>query len=222
MANGLRGGVMVAGNVGHLRQSREARLGRGFFATDAETLARALLGTHLVRVMEDGSTIRVRINETEAYNGVEDRASHAFGGRRTARTEPMYGRGGTSYVYFTYGMHHCFNVVAGGVDEPAAVLIRGGEVIEGLGAALANRGWTREKHAAVPAGLADGPAKLCRTLAIDRSLNAIDLTRDPTLRLERGDRGWHDEVSVISTPRIGVDYAGEWAARPLRFVARRM
>jgi DNA-3-methyladenine glycosylase len=196
------------------------RLGRAFFATDAESLARALLGAHLVRVMDDGSAIRVRINETEAYLGVEDQASHAFGGRRTARTEPMFGPPGLSYVYFTYGMHHCFNVVAGEVDEPAAVLIRGGIVIEGLEAALANRGWTAAKHAANPAALADGPAKLCRALAIDRGLNAIDLTTDARLHLEAAEGGSEDETSVIRTPRIGVDYAGAWASRPLRFVER--
>jgi DNA-3-methyladenine glycosylase len=196
------------------------RLGRAFFATDAESLARALLGMRLVRVMDDGSAIRVRINETEAYLGVEDQASHAFGGRRTARTEPMFGPPGLSYVYFTYGMHHCFNVVAGEVDEPAAVLIRGGIVIEGLEAALANRGWTAAKHAANPAALADGPAKLCRALAIDRGLNAIDLTTDARLHLEAAEGGSEDETSVIRTPRIGVDYAGAWASRPLRFVER--
>jgi DNA-3-methyladenine glycosylase len=174
----------------------------------------------LVRVMDDGSAIRVRINETEAYLGVEDQASHAFGGRRTARTEPMFGPPGLSYVYFTYGMHHCFNVVAGEVDEPAAVLIRGGIVIEGLEAALANRGWTAAKHAANPAALADGPAKLCRALAIDRGLNAIDLTTDARLHLEAAEGGSEDETSVIRTPRIGVDYAGAWASRPLRFVER--
>jgi DNA-3-methyladenine glycosylase len=170
--------------------------------------------------LADGAVIRLRINETEAYLGVEDKAAHSFGGRRTARTEPMYGRAGTSYVFFTYGMHHCFNIVAGMEGEPVAVLIRGGTVIDGLDAALANRGWTTERHAANPAALADGPAKLCRALAIDRSLNAVDLTTDPGVFLEQGVSGSQDEERIIRTPRIGVEYAGEWAARPLRFLFR--
>lgn len=206
------------GGVG--RRGGKPRLTREFFATDAESLARALLGMHLVRVKDDGSAIRVRINETEAYLGVEDQASHAFGGRRTARTEPMFGPPGLSYVYFTYGMHHCFNVVCGREGEPPAVLIRGGIVIEGLEAALSNRGWTAAKHAAKPGALADGPAKLCRALAIDLGLNAIDLTADRRLYLEAGEAGTVDETAVIRTPRIGVDYAGAWASRPLRFVER--
>ncbi len=209
-------GGMARGKVGG--QGERARLGRGYFAADAESLARALLGTHLVRVMEDGSLIRLRINEAEAYVGVEDRASHAFGGRRTARTEPMYGAAGTSYVYFTYGMHHCFNVVAGRAGEPAAVLIRGGTVVEGLGAALRNRGWTAEEHAAKTESLADGPAKLCRALAIDRGLNAIDLTTDDRLFVERGEAEGIDGSRILRTARIGVAYAGEWASRPLRFL----
>lgn len=200
------------------RSAIPARLGRGFFATDAQTLARRLLGAHLVRVLDGGAVIRVRITETEAYLGVEDRAAHSFGGRRTARTEPMYAAAGTSYVYFTYGMHHCFNVVAGAVDEPVAVLIRGGSVVEGLEHALANRGWTAAAHAARPAALADGPAKLCRAMAIDRALNAIDLTADARLFIERGDSSAIPATRVIRTPRIGIDYAGDWAAKPLRFV----
>lgn len=198
-----------------------ARLPRSFFATDAESLARALLGAHLVRTLDDGRMIRLRINETEAYLGIEDRAAHSFGGRRTARTEPMFAAAGTSYVYFTYGMHHCFNIVAGRVDEPVAVLIRGGEVIAGLEAAIANRGWSIEQHAQRPRALADGPAKLCRALAIDRALNAIDLAASDRLWVEPGDAARVPDRDVQRTPRIGVEYAAEWASRPLRFVVSR-
>ncbi len=197
-----------------------ARLGRTFYSVDPETLARRLLWSHLVRVMDDGSIIRVRINETEAYLGAEDRAAHSFGGRRTARTEPMFGRAGTAYVYFTYGMHYCFNAVAGRVGEPVAVLLRGGEVIEGLDTALVNRGWTAEQHAARPAALADGPAKLCKALAVDRRLNGIDMTTDPRLYFEQGDATRLQDEMVERTARIGVDYAAEWASRPLRFIVR--
>jgi DNA-3-methyladenine glycosylase len=199
----------------------KVRFGRARFETDPETLARRLLGAHLVRVMPDGAVIRLRINETEAYLGIADRAAHSFGGRRTARTEPMYAAAGTSYVYFTYGMHYCFNIVAGAVNEPVAVLIRGGEVIEGLRAALANRRWTAEQYKARGRLLANGPAKLCAALAIDRSLNAIDLTSDPRLFVERGESAAVQDDHVIRTPRIGIDYAGEWVKRPLRFVVRK-
>lgn len=198
-----------------------ARLPRRFFATDAESLARALLGTRLVRALDDGRIIRLRINETEAYLGIEDRAAHSFGGRRTARTEPMFAAAGTSYVYFTYGMHHCFNIVAGKVDEPVAVLIRGGEIIDGLETAIANRGWSAQQHAQRPGALADGPAKLCRALAIDRALNALDLASSDRLWVEAGDAATVTDGDVRRTPRIGVDYAGEWARRPLRFVLDR-
>lgn len=200
------------------RAAKPVRLGRGHYATDAETLSRRLLGAHLVRIMADGTVIRLRINETEAYLGIPDKAAHSFGGRRTARTEPMFGAAGTSYVYFTYGMHHCFNIVAGKAGDPIAVLIRGGAVIDGLAAALANRGWTCEQHSTRSRQLADGPAKLCKTLAIDRALNAIDLTTDERLFVEAGDSALVDDQAVIRTPRIGVGYAAEWAEKPLRFI----
>jgi len=193
------------------------RLTRSSFATDPESLARKLLGSALVRTLDDGRVIRLMISETEAYLGVEDRAAHSFGGRRTPRTEPMFGRPGTSYVYFTYGMHHCLNVVCGKLGEPVAVLLRGGIVVEGLAAAISNRKWTPEQHATRARTLADGPGKLCSALAIDRSLNAIDLTADPRLHVECDSGGTVPEEWVSCTPRIGVAYAKEWAERPLRY-----
>ena len=115
------------------------RLGRRFYSTDSATLAQALIGRVLVRALEDGTRLAGVIVETEAYLGVEDRAAHAFGGRRTARNESMYGPPGTAYVYFTYGMHFCFNVVCGRRDEPVAVLIRALQPIEGMDRMLAHR-----------------------------------------------------------------------------------
>src|SRR5262249_30706689 len=117
---------------GVVLMSRARRWKREDYARPAEELARALLGTTLVRVLDDGTRLAGRIVETEAYLGVEDRAAHSFGGRRTPRNEPMYGKPGMSYIYFTYGMHHCFNIVCGEVDEPVAVLLRGIEPTEGL------------------------------------------------------------------------------------------
>lgn len=150
----------------------DQRPDRAFFTRDAQTLARALLGMVLVRRHDDGDLSAGVIVETEAYVGAEDLASHAVGGRRTARNEPMYAIGGTSYVYFTYGMHWCFNVVAGKRDDPVAVLVRALEPTLGL------EGMRHRRGRAAQAGdtnLCSGPVKLCQALAIDGSLSGLDL-----------------------------------------------
>jgi DNA-3-methyladenine glycosylase len=158
------------------------------------------------------------IVETEAYLGQPDRASHAFGLRRTARNEAMYSKPGTAYVYFTYGMHFCFNVVCGKIDEPLAVLIRALEPREGLEKMRARRG---ARGAEIPdSGLCSGPAKLCQALEIDRGLNGIDLVRDSRLFLERARRTGLTDNCLLNTPRVGVGYAREWAAEPLRWLVR--
>jgi len=194
-----------------------ARLGRRFFSTDPGSLAQALLGQRLVRVLDDGTRMAGIIVEAEAYLGAEDRAAHTFGGRRTALNESMYARPGTCYVYFTYGMHHCMNIVCGRVDEPVAVLLRAIEPTEGLGA-------MRERRGALVAppdrDLCRGPGRLCRALAIDRSLDGIDLVADGRLFLERARRGTLGPEQVGRGPRIGVGYAGAWAAEPLRWFVR--
>jgi DNA-3-methyladenine glycosylase len=194
------------------------RLGRRFFAKDPATLARDLLGCELVRVLDDGFRLSGVIVETEAYLGTADRAAHSFGGRRTARNEAMYARPGTAYVYFTYGMHHCFNVVCGKVDEPVAVLIRALEPTRGLDRMNLHR-TARRKTDARPLdrrGLCSGPAKLCQALAIDRDLNGVDLTKDPNLLIEPGRPPVPDDVAT--TPRIGIASAGAWAEKPLRWL----
>lgn len=103
-----------------------------FFAHDPVTMAKLLIGQRLVRILDDGTRLAGTIVETEAYLGVKDAAAHSFGGRRTPRNEAMYRAPGTLYVYFTYGMHHCMNVVCGAEDEPVAVLLRAMEPTEGL------------------------------------------------------------------------------------------
>ncbi len=161
-------------------------------ASSAPTLARWLLGKHLVVRHPDGRTEARVIVETEAYDGERDLACHARAGR-TPRTEVMYAAGGLWYVYLCYGVHELLNVVVGPRDWPAAVLIRG---IEG----------------------AVGPGRLTRALGIDRRFNAAAATRRSTgLWLE--DRGLVVPPRAISRgPRIGVDYAGPvWAAKPWRF-----
>ncbi|MBM4120976.1 MAG: DNA-3-methyladenine glycosylase [Nitrospira sp.] len=169
-------------------------LSPAFFRRDTLQVARDLLGKHLVRKSETG-LLAGRIIEVEAYVGPEDRASHASRGK-TARTEVMFGRAGVAYVYLVYGMHHCFNVVTDREGYPAAILVRAVEV-DGQ-------------------GLVDGPGRLCRHFHIDRTLNKWDLTLGEELWLE--DRGGRVSASrIVRAPRIGVDYAGEWAKKPWRF-----
>ena len=164
-----------------------------FYARPTLQVARSLLGKYLVR--ETAVGLRAgRIVEVEAYVGPEDRASHASRGR-TARTEVMFGPPGLAYVYLIYGMHHCFNVVTERLDYPAAVLIR----------AVEHEG-----------GLADGPGRVCRLFEIDRRLNSHDLTSGKVFWIE--DRGEQIRRAQIGAfPRIGVEYAGPWAAKPWRF-----
>ncbi|MBS0196656.1 MAG: DNA-3-methyladenine glycosylase [Planctomycetes bacterium] len=192
------------------------RPNRRFFATDAATLAKRLIGCRLVRVLSDGERLSGVIVETEAYLGVQDRASHAFGGRRTARNEAMYSPPGTSYVYFTYGMHFCMNVVCGAVDEPAAVLLRALEPSEGLARMRLFRA-TPSRPAPADTDLCSGPGNLCRALAIDRALNGVDLVESDQIWVERGGFG---RLRLETSPRIGIPNAGEWVDKPLRwFVA---
>jgi DNA-3-methyladenine glycosylase len=187
------------------------RLERSFYSVDPVTLARSLLGQRLVRVLDDGTRVAGVIVETEAYLGVPDRAAHSHGGRRTPRTEAMYLPGGAAYVYFTYGMHFCFNVVAGEADDPVAVLVRALEPTEGLDQMRQRRGGVAVER------LCRGPANLCRALAIDRTLNGLDLTTDPRLMVEEGGRRI---AGVTRSARVGVAYAGPWARRLLRFCIR--
>ena len=155
-------------------------LGRRFFTRPTLDLARALLGTWLCREI-DGEVRRGRIVEVEAYT--DDAASHARARRRTPRNAIMFGRAGHAYVYFTYGMHHCVNVVAERDGEPGAVLIRGLDAIAG----------------------ANGPGRLCRVLAIDRALDGIDLTAGEGLWIEAG----RHREAVVQTTRIGIRQAAD-------------
>jgi DNA-3-methyladenine glycosylase len=173
-----------------------APLPKAFYTRDVLEVARDLLGRTLCRRLPGGRVLRGRIVETEAYLGLVDRASHAFRGR-TARNAPMFEEGGIAYVYFVYGMHHCLNVVTSVADHPTAVLLRAASAPEGASAS--------------------GPGRLTRAFAIDRRLDRASLL-GPDLWLEEGtpvaDR------QVRRTARIGVDYAGAWARRLLRFVVK--
>jgi DNA-3-methyladenine glycosylase len=180
-----------------------ATLPRRFFARDAVVVARALLGMHLLSRSPQGVAVG-RIVETEAYQGPDDLAAHSVGGRRTARTEVMYGLAGHAYVYFIYGMWNCLNVVAATSGTPHAVLLRALEPVSGFDAPC----W--------------GPGLLCRALGIDKRHNGLDLCgpkpAERILWLEAPRRP--RPLRAATGTRIGVDYAGDWAQRPWRFYDR--
>lgn len=207
------------------RRGAKGRWGRDRYEMDAVSLARALLGCVLVRTFEQGGELRGRIVEVEAYLGVKDAASHAHKGRRTARNEVMYGQPGTAYVYFTYGMHYCMNVVCGAVGEPAAVLLRALEPLEGIEIMRRNRLKTpgnsgrARRRALKDEDLCSGPARLCQALSIDRDLNGADMVRENRVYIADPPDGHAplEESEIVRTARIGVAYAGEWASSPLRF-----
>ena len=189
---------------------RPAKLSREFYTrSDTLLVARELLGKRLVVPAWDGTRVSGLIVETEAYVGPEDKASHAYGNRRTARTETMFGPGGTAYVYFIYGMYYQFNVVTNEETIPHAVLIRALEPDEGLE-------WMRRRRPAKnDENLTNGPGKLCQALGIDRSYNKADLL---------GDRVWIEEAGkkikpteIASGTRIGISYAEEYVHKEWRF-----
>ena len=189
---------------------RLAPLPLDFYRRGSDVVAPELLGRWLVRRL-GGELLVLRLVETEAYLGAPDRASHAAGGRRTARNESLYLPGGHAYVYFIYGMHWCLNAVCGEADEGGAVLLRAGEPVAGEAAMRARRGVGERVR---PGDIAGGPGKLCQALGVDRSFDGRRLD-DAELWIAGGDPV--DAAGVATGPRIGVAYAGEAAAWPLRF-----
>lgn len=185
------------------------KLPREFYARpNVLAVARELLGNLLVVPARHGKRIAGMIVETEAYRGPQDRASHAYGGRRTRRTETMYGIGGTAYVYFVYGMYNQFNVVTNVNDIPHAVLIRAVEPVDGIEL------MRKRRHGQSDHNLTNGPGKLCIALGIDRKLDRADLLGNEVW-IEEGQRV--PRYRIVSGPRIGIDYAEEWIDRPWRF-----
>jgi len=171
---------------------------RRFFDRPVLDVARDLLGRLLVHEV-DGAVVAVRLTEVEAYAGGHDPASHAFRGP-TARNAVMFGPGGHAYVYFTYGMHYCVNMVCGPPGAASAVLLRAGEVVAGADVALARRGRGPERD------LARGPARLTKALGIDRDCNGADVTAAASpLRLHVGTPVADDVVR--RGPRVGVNAA---------------
>ena len=184
-------------------------LPRAFYERPVLTVARDLIGRVLVHATAEGTTAG-RIVETEAYRGPEDLAAHSAGGRRTARTEVMFGAAGHAYMFLLYGMHWAFNVVAGEVGHPHAVLIRALEPVLGVEVMAARRGLAPGRIE-----LCNGPGKLCQAMALDRAQYGVALTGDELWIAAGAGRG-----PVGKSPRINVDYAGAWAARPWRFHER--
>jgi DNA-3-methyladenine glycosylase len=185
-------------------------LDRRFYQRPTRTVARDLLGKLLVRRLPEG-LVAVRLVEVEAYLGVGDPAAHTFGGRRTPRNEVMWGEGGHLYVYFTYGMHHCCNVVTMRAGRPEAVLLRGAVPVLGEPAIVARRNGRAGRT------LLQGPARLCQGLGIDREDNGADLTSGEVVWLA-SDAVSCPEAWVRRLPRVGVAYAGEAARWPLRLL----
>ena len=186
------------------------KLGHDFYTrANVVTIARELLGKILVTQI-DGVLTSGRIVETEAYNGVIDRASHAYGGRRTNRTEIMYASGGKAYVYLIYGIHYLFNIVTNKVDTPHAVLIRAIEPLTGIEDMLIRTGRAKADYT-----LGKGPGNVSKALGIHLRHTGTDLTgseifvASDDLVLKKKD--------IIISPRIGVDYAGADALLPYRF-----
>ncbi|HUA24405.1 MAG TPA: DNA-3-methyladenine glycosylase [Steroidobacteraceae bacterium] len=174
------------------------KITRDFYARGTLTVARELIGMHLVRA--EGATLRVgRIVETEAYQGPRDLAAHSSRGR-TRRTEIMFGPPGHAYVYFIYGFWYCVNIVTAAEGVPHAVLLRALEPVAGID----DKTW--------------GPGLLCRAMHIDKKLNGADLCGD-ALWLERPP-ATRRPPRIARSERIGVEYAGEWARRPWRFYDR--
>jgi len=183
-------------------------LGRDVYDRPTLDVARDLIGMVLVRRSAEG-TVAGRIVETEAYVGPDDRASHASRGR-TARNAVMFGPPGHAYVYLVYGMHWCLNLATGPEGTPAAVLLRAVEPLEGIELMRARR---PKAHRDVQ--LTSGPARLCQAFAVDGSQDGADVC-SPDAALYVEDRGL-SAGRIVAAPRVGVDYAGEWAAKPFRF-----
>lgn len=214
-----------------LQITRKRRLPRSFFTRDGITLARELLGKVLVHETPLGP-VRGILTETESYMGEEDKGAHSYGGRRTERTEPMFHVGGTSYVYFIYGMYNCMNIAAMTEDIPQAVLLRGAVPadpeserimrllrLEQLNRRQAKRGLPLKAAEDCPVSwgkhLADGPGKLCTAMGITRADNDIDMAESGSLYVTEGVQIASEQI--LAGKRIGIDYAEEAADYLWRF-----
>ena len=191
------------------------QLEREFYNRDTLQVARELLGKHLVRVLPDGTRLVCRITETEAYVGRCDKACHAYGYKRTARTETLFARPGTAYIYLIYGMYCCLNFVTEPEGEPAAVLIRGAVPVKN-GDIIADNRFGCKMEEMTPyqqRNFLNGPGKLCRGLRLTRQQNGLDLLGDELYLLDAP----LPTGKIHVGKRIGIDYAQEAVDFPWRF-----
>jgi len=187
----------------------QAKLSKDFYTREDVTLvARELLGKVLCTKI-DGVLTSGLIVETEAYSQRE-KACHAFGGKRTARTEIFYNDGGLSYVYLCYGIHYLFNVITNNADVADAVLIRALEPLDGIDTMLERRGMHKMEHR-----IAAGPGSVSRAMGIGKSHNGLDMTHREIWIEDRGIS--YKKAQIIASPRVGVDYAGEDAKLAWRY-----
>ncbi|MGN2339309.1 DNA-3-methyladenine glycosylase [Clostridium cagae] len=189
-------------------------LNREFYKKDALEVAKGLLGKILVREI-DGVILRGKIVETEAYIGSIDKASHAYNGRRTERTEPLFKEGGIAYVYFIYGLYHCFNVISGESDDGQGVLIRALEPLDNFDYISLKRFNKKfeELYTVKKRDLTNGPSKLCMAFEIDKKDNYKVLYEKGDIYIEDS----YDNYDIVQTTRIGIDYAEEAINFPWRF-----
>lgn len=179
---------------------------------DVVAISHALIGKYLFTCI-DGAITGGYIVETEAYNGVVDRASHAFGNRLTPRTKTMFEQGGIAYVYLCYGIHEMFNVVTSVKGQPHAILIRAINPTDGLDIMQFRRNMTVLKPT-----ITSGPGSVAKALGISRAVNAVSLQGNTIWIEDRGLAFSEDQIAVV--PRVGVDYAGEDALLPYRFYVK--
>lgn len=190
-------------------------LNKEFYKQGALTLAKELLGKVIVRTVDD-ITLRAKIVETEAYIGEIDKASHAYNGRRTERTEPLFREGGIAYVYFIYGKYYCFNVISGLEDKGEGVLIRALEPLnefDYISKKRFNQSY-EELSEAKKKAITNGPSKLCLAFSIDKSENYKKLYEKGDFYIEDSK---DEKISIVETTRIGIDYAEEAINFPWRF-----
>lgn len=190
------------------------KLTREFYNRDTVSVARGLLGNYLVR-MVDGVALAGRITETEAYVGPVDKACHAYGYKRTKRTETLFAPPGTAYIYLIYGMHHCLNFVTEPENEPCAVLLRSVEAATGADLMARNRfgHGLADMTAYQKKNFLNGPGKVCAAFALTRDQNGLDLTGDTLFLWSAGENAGPINVGK----RVGIDYAQEAADFPWRF-----
>lgn len=180
---------------------------------DTLELCRNLLGKYLFTNLNGEGLTGGIITETEAYMGPEDKASHAYNNRRTKRTEVMYHSGGISYVYLCYGLHHLFNIVTHKTDIPHAILIRAFEPVVGIDIML-----KRSQRKKPSSNWTSGPSLMTKALGITTAHSGLSLLGEEIWLEDRGLEIYDEQIEI--TPRIGIDYAEEYAAYPWRFLAR--